>query len=113
MSSLDAIAASQPGYVANGAGLDAVSASMPGYVPDGSALAGLKAGSTLGSVGKAASTYSSVNRAMGGGQPQRQAPAGRPIFTGEAPQIAGGMGAPARGNNAVLAAIARRRQRGY
>lgn len=67
---------------------------------------------------KAASTYGTVNRAMGGGQPPMQAPAGRPVFQGEQPQISssmGGMGGgqPAPDQNAVLAAIARRRQRSF
>ena len=61
---------------------------------------------------KAASTYGAVNNAMGGNQPQAQAPMGRPVFQGEAPQISTGMAQPARDQNAVLAAIARRRQRG-
>ena len=112
MSSLDAIAASQPGYVANGAGLDAVSASLPGYVPDGSALAGLKAGSAYGSAAKGAANYGRMNQAMGGNQQQRPAPQGQPLFQGEQPSIAGGMGAAGSNNNAVLAAIARRRARG-
>lgn len=38
--------------------------------------------------GKAASTYSAVNGAMGGNQPQRPPPQGRPVFQGEAPPIA-------------------------
>jgi hypothetical protein len=67
---------------------------------------------------KAASTFSAVNRAMGGGQPPMQAPAGRPVFQGEAPQISSSMGGMGGGQqapdqNAVLAAIARRRQRGF
>lgn len=41
-----------------------------------------------GQAGKAASTYGAVTRAMGGGQPQQQAPHGQPIFQGAAPQIA-------------------------
>lgn len=112
MSSLDAIAAGQQGYVANGAGLDAVAASQPGYIADGSSLANLKAGSTLGSVGKGAANYGRMNQAMGGNQQQRPAPQGQPLFQGEQPSIAGGMGASGSSNNAVLAAIARRRQRG-
>ncbi|MDN4061134.1 hypothetical protein QPK31_23220 [Massilia sp. YIM B02769] len=66
----------------------------------------------LKSAGKAASTYSTVNKAMGGEQPQRRAPQGRPIFQGEAAPIAPTAPA-ASNNNAVLAAIARRRQRGF
>lgn len=67
---------------------------------------------------KAANTFGSVNRAMGGGQPPMQAPAARPVFQGEQPQISssmGGMGGgqPAPDQNAVLAAIARRRQRSF
>lgn len=112
MSSLDAIAASQPGYVANGAGLDAVSASLPNYTPDGAALANLKVGSALGAAGKAGANYNTVNKAMGGEQPQRRAPQGRPIFQGEPAPIAPAASAP-RNNNAVLAAIARQRQRGF
>jgi hypothetical protein len=41
-----------------------------------------------GKLGKAASAYSTVNKAVGAGQPQHQAPQGRPIFQGEAPPIA-------------------------
>jgi hypothetical protein len=63
---------------------------------------------------KAASNYNTVNRAMGGGQPQHQAPAGRPVFQGEQAPIASSMGGqPPPNQNAVLAAIARRRQRGF
>ncbi len=115
MSSLDAIAASQPGYTAaqGEAAMNAVAASQPGYVADGSALANLKTGSTYGSAARGAANYSRMNQAMGGGQQQRPAPQGQPLFQGEQPSIAGGMGAPAQNNNAVLAAIARRRQRGF
>lgn len=38
--------------------------------------------------GKAASTFGTVNRAMGGSQPQRPPPQGRPVFQGAAPPIA-------------------------
>ena len=72
-----------------------------------------QAGSALKTGMKAANTYGTVNKAMGGGQAPMQAPAGRPVFQGEAPQISSSMGAPAPDQNAVLAAIARRRQRGY
>lgn len=114
MSSLDAIAASQPGYVANGAGMDAVAASQPGYAANGASLEGLKGGSTLGSAAKGMSNYNTANRAMGGGQPQHQAPAPRPVFQGEQAPIASSTGGqPAPNQNAVLAAIARRRQRGF
>jgi len=112
MSSLDAIAASQPGYMANGAGLDAVAASQPGYVANGATLDGLKAGSAFGAAGKAASSYSTVSNAAGGNQPQRQAPAPRPVYQGEQAPIAP-QGRSAPNQNAVLAAIARRRQRGF
>lgn len=61
---------------------------------------------------KAATAYSNVSRAMGAGQ-QQQAPAPRPVFQGEQPSIASGMSAPTQNNNAVLAAIARRRARGF
>lgn len=112
MSSLDAIAASQPGYVANGSALDSLAASMPNYTPNGAALDGLKAGSSFGSAAKGAANYGRMNQAMGGGQQQRPAPQGQPLFQGEQPSIASGMGASGSNNNAVLAAIARRRQRG-
>lgn len=75
-----------------------------------------QAGSALKTGMKAANTYGTVNKAMGGDQAPMQAPAGRPVFQGEAPQISsslGDMGGPAPNQNAVLAAIARRRQRGY
>jgi len=93
----------------------------PAMLADANAAAATPQPGLLSQVGgyaktgmKAASAFGSVNKAMGGGQAPQQAPAPRPIFTGEAPQIAGAMGAPAQtNNNAVLAAIARRRQRGY
>jgi len=53
-----------------------------------------------------------MSQAMGGGQQQRAPAPSQPLFQGEQPSIAGGMGAGAPNNNAVLAAIARRRQRG-
>lgn len=111
MASLDAIAASQPGYLANGAGLEAVAASQPGYVANGAALNGLKAGSALGSAAKGVSAYGSMNNAMGGNQAPPPGPAARPAFQGQRPPIAPQGPAPSN-NNAVLAAIARRRQRG-
>lgn len=112
MSSLDAIAASQPGYVANGSGLEAVAASQPGYVANGAALDGLSTGTSFGAAGKAVSNYNTMNKAMGGGQQQRQAPASRPVFQGEQAPISQ-PGQPGQNQNAVLAAIARRRQRGF
>jgi len=60
---------------------------------------------------KAMGAYNAVNNAAGGNQPQ-MAPPPRPVFGGEAPQIAP-QGQAAPNQNAVLAAIARRRQRGY
>lgn len=71
-----------------------------------------------GQAGKAASAYTTVNNAMGGNQPQRQAPQGRPIFQGEAPSIAApaatapqqGMLAQSGGNaGGMLRAIAQQR----
>lgn len=71
-----------------------------------------------GQAGKAASAYTTVNNAMGGNQPQHQAPPGRPIFQGNAPQIAPGVAtAPVQspvmqsGGNAggMLRAIAQQR----
>jgi hypothetical protein len=51
-----------------------------------------------GQAGKAASAYGTVSHAMGGGQPQQQAPQGRPVFQGDAAPIAPqGMGAPPGG----------------
>jgi hypothetical protein len=47
-----------------------------------------QAGGYAKDASKAASAYSSVSGAMGGGQPQQRAPQGRPVFQGEAPQIA-------------------------
>ncbi len=93
-----------PGMLAD-ANAAAAAAAPPGLLA--------KAGGFAKTGMKAAGAYGSVNRAMGGEQAPQQAPMPRPIFQGEAPSIAGGMGAPARNNNAVLAAIARRRQRGY
>ncbi|MEW6022861.1 MAG: hypothetical protein AB1807_12045 [Pseudomonadota bacterium] len=115
MSSLDAIAASQPGYTAaqGEAAMNAVAASQPGYnAAGGTALENLKAGSTMQSLGKGAATYGRMSQAMGGGQQQRAPAPGQPLFQGEQPSIAGGMGARGSNNNAVLAAIARSRARG-
>jgi hypothetical protein len=108
---LDAIAASQPGYAATGAGLDAVAASQPGYAAGGQALNGLKAGGMLSSAGKAASAYGTVQNTMGANQQQHApAPQGRPIFQGETPQFApiAEMGAPQNQFAQMLA----QRQRG-
>jgi hypothetical protein len=89
MSSLDKIAASQSGYVANGSALNSVAASQPAYVADGSALSNLKAGSMMGTAGKALSTYNTVNNATNAGQPPpRRAPPARPIYQGQAAPIA-------------------------
>lgn len=46
-----------------------------------------KAEPYMNRIGKAASAYQTVNGAGGGQQPQHQAPQGRPIFQGQAPQI--------------------------
>lgn len=115
MSSLDAIAASQPGYTAaqGEAAMNAVAASQPGYnAAGGSALQNLKAGSTMQSLGKGAATYGRMSQAMGGGQQQRAPAPGQPLFQGEQPSIAGGMGSRASNNNEVLTRLARLRQRG-
>jgi hypothetical protein len=68
----------------------------------------------LGSAAKGVSAYGAVNNAMGGNRPPPMAPAGGPMFQGQSAPIAPqGGGQPAPNQNAVLAAIARRRQRGF
>jgi len=80
MESLDAIAASQPGYVPNGAGMDAVSASQPGYAADGSALNNMKYESAMGNAGRAYSRYNQASEAAGGQPEQAPPPQGRAVF---------------------------------
>jgi hypothetical protein len=46
-----------------------------------------QAGTYGGQAGKAASTYASVNSAVGGNPPPRQAPPPQPVFQGDAPPI--------------------------
>jgi hypothetical protein len=77
-----------------------------------------QAGGYAKTAGKAASAYSTVNQAMGGQQmqPAPPPPPPRPYFSGDAPSFAQAAGAgmqPAPNQNAILAAIARRRQRGF
>lgn len=107
MASLDAIAASQPGFSAAGTGaLEGLAAANPGYAAGGeTALNGLASDQAMGGfggymkdAGKAASTY---NQVSGAGAPQQgmPPPAPRPVFQGEAPQIAQQQQAPMRGGN--------------
>lgn len=99
-------------YGSTGAIADASAAAAAAPPPSMLAQLGgyAKTGATM--AGKGAAAFGAVNQAMGGGQPTRGAPAARPVFQGPAPQIAPQAPA-AQNNNAVLAAIARRRQRGF
>jgi hypothetical protein len=62
--------------------------------------------------GKAASTYSAVNGAMGGNQPQRPPPQGRPVFQGEAPPIAQQQMQPQQNQYALALLEQQKRARG-
>jgi hypothetical protein len=92
----DAITASQASYAANGSALDGLAAAQPGYAAGGdTALNSIAADQGMGGyagyakdLSKASTAYNTMNGAVGGTQPQHAAPAPRPVFQGEAPQIA-------------------------
>jgi hypothetical protein len=61
---------------------------------------------------KAASTYGTVSGAMGGNQPQRPPPQGRPVFQGEAPPIAQQQMQPQQNQYALALLEQQKRARG-